>query len=91
MLNRPSGAEATVLCKEGRLHGTLKPAQPRLACLFDINMRSVQRWEVGEVPVNALGPRLPFHRTGPRSDPYQAEPATARTAASARSISPGVL
>lgn len=53
MLNRLSGAEARAIRKSRRLHGTLKLTQERLACLFGVETRTVQRWEAGDVPIDA--------------------------------------
>ena len=52
MLTRLSGAEARTIRKGRRLHGTLKLTQARLACLFGVEKRSVQRWEAGDVPID---------------------------------------
>lgn len=53
MLNRLSGAEARAIRKGRRLQGTLKLTQERLALLFGVDTRSVQRWEAGDVPIDA--------------------------------------
>ncbi|WP_331592680.1 helix-turn-helix domain-containing protein [Pedomonas sp.] len=53
MLTRLSGAEARGIRKGRRLHGTLKLTQERLARLFGVETRTVQRWEAGDVPIDA--------------------------------------
>lgn len=53
MLSRLSGAEARAIRKSRRLHGTLKLTQERLARLFGVDTRSVQRWEAGDVALDA--------------------------------------
>ena len=53
MLTRLSGAEARNIRKNRRLHGTLKLTQERLACLFGVETRTVQRWEAGDVAIDA--------------------------------------